>query len=113
MRPAANATNAYQSAITSTAWMFFRYLDENRDIVRLLSRNDPRFWLVFSNEMSDFSMTFAGSSNRSRVFTIYSSNAIIGCYRDYFEGRLTMPPEEFVQYIIEIAGKANTFMVNS
>ena len=113
MRPAANATNAYQSAITSTAWMFFRYLDENRDIVRLLSRNDPRFWLVFSNEMSDFSMTFAGTSNRSRVFTIYSSNAIIGCYRDYFEGRLTMPPEEFVQYIIEIAGKANTFMVNS
>ncbi len=106
-----NAKSSYQNAINATAWMLFRYLDENRDMVRLLSRNDPQFWQVFSNEMRDFSLAFSGGSNRMRVFTVYSASAITGCYRDYFEERLPMPFAEFVQYIIEISTKANEFMM--
>lgn len=107
-----NAKSSYQNAINATAWMLFRHFDENRDMVRLLSRNDPQFWQVFSNQMRDLSMAFAGGSNRLRVFTVYSASAITGCYRDYFEGRLSMPADEFVQYIIEIAVKTNAFMAD-
>lgn len=107
-----NAKNTYQNAITSTAWMLFRHFDENRNMVRLLSRSDPQFWQVFSNEMRDLSLAFSGNNNRLRVFTVYSASAITGCYRDYFEGKLPMPPNEFVQYIIEIATKTNGFMAD-
>lgn len=102
----------YQNAIYSTAWEFFQHLDANKEMLRRLGRNDPHFWHIFSGEMQEFMLTFTGISNRLRVFTAYSASALTGCYRDYFEGNLSMSPEEFVQCIIEIAGKTNTFMAN-
>lgn len=104
---------AYQNAIHTAAWAFFQHLDENKEMLQILSRNDPHFWPIFSSEMQEFMLTFSGASNRLRVFTAYSASALTGCYRDYFEGKLPMSPEKFVQCIIEIAEKTNTFMVKT
>ena len=107
---AKNVISTYQSAISTTAWLFFDYLNEHGDEVRLLSKNDPQFWQVFTGEMQTFMMSFSGTDDRNKVFVIYSSYAFTGCYREYFEGRITMKPSDFVQYLIEIAGRSNTFM---
>ena len=51
----------------------------------------------------------AGDEPRMRVHIYYTSSALTGCYRAWFEGRLKMKPAEFVQYMIEISMRANDF----
>ena len=105
-----NVMNGYRDAIKTSAWLFFDYLNDRRDTVRLLAKNDPHFWQSFIDGVTDFMTAVSGNDDRTRVFVAYSSSALIGCYHDYFEGRIPLKAEDFVRYVIEISTQTNMFM---
>ena len=106
--------NEYQASVSKTAQLFFDYLNERREMVVLLSKNNPYFWQTFTDGLFEFTLTYSGSrDDRTRVFVTYSVNAVTGCYKAYFEGRLPMKPQDFIQYLTVVAETANRFMIKS
>lgn len=102
----------YQSSINKSAQTFFDYLDKNREMVTLLSKNNPSFWNIFTAGLFDFMLAFsANQDERTKVYATYSVHAVTGCFKEYFEGRLPMKATDFVRYLTEVAEAANRFMI--
>ena len=105
-----NVLNNYQNAISTTAWLFFDYLNDRQDTVRLLSKSNAQFWSTLDRLLQEFIKSVSENDARTQVYIIYSCSALTGCYRAYFEGSISMTAADFVQSIIQIAGKSNDFL---
>ncbi len=105
-----NTAHGYEMSVRTTAQLYFDYLSAHRDQVGVLTSNDPQFWQTFADQIRLLVTRYVHMDEQHQVFTTYSTNAMIGCYRAYFEGRLSMTPTAFVHYLTEIALKTNDFM---
>ena len=107
-----NIKHGYEMSVRTSARLYFEYLSEHEEMVHILARNDSQFWQTFSDRMQELMLRFVKNSDRMRVFSVYSVSALIGCYKAYFEGELTIPPDDFVRHLTEITLKANELMFN-
>ena len=106
-----NVDNNYQSAISTTAWLFFDYLSEHQSVVRLLSKSNSQFWSILDRQLQEYTLSVSPDNPKAQVYAIYSCGAITGCYRAFFEGSIAMSSADFVQSVIDIAGKSNDYLI--
>lgn len=101
----------YHVAVSKTAWLFFNYLDQHEDRLRLLCRNDPGFWQCFTDRVKDFTVNVAGSSVSNEIYATYTASGLTGCLKLYFEKGAGMSKSAYIKAVIDISQRANTYIV--
>lgn len=99
----------YENSIRLTAEILFEYLSEHEKLLRILSKNDPKFWDTFENRLCEIVAKYS-DDKKTYLYSVYSCGATVNCLKRYFGSKIEMKPEEFVQYLTEIATECNSFM---
>ena len=101
----------YSQSTEHAAMGILQYLDQNRRMLTLLTKNDSFFWLAMQNRLEAIILNIVPAKPSYQLFARYNAGGICSCLKSYYSGDMNLSHTEFITYLSEIARSANSFML--